>query len=379
MLDAHEGEELQVEARLLGTHEDPSLIGQRLGPYRLLSIIGRGGMGEVYLAERDDELYDRQVAIKLVQYGPRATLHERFARERAILARLTHPNVATLYDGGLAEDGRPYLVMEYVDGVPITEYCDARALDLRARIELFLTVCEAVQFAHGALVIHRDLKPSNILVDAQAAPSCWTSASPSCWKVTRRILGHTSSLDRVPTPEHAAPEQIRGEDPTTATDVYGLGVLLCELFVGANRCAFPRALRWRSTASPARWMHFLPRAFSARWSLRLPPPAPSHGDRARDLARGCGAISMRSAPKALRKLSDERYPSVAEFMADLRRHLNHARCAVEGTPSYNARKFLRRHRSSLALSALAFLVLSASSSSPCSRRASCGRTRPRGA
>lgn len=357
MLAAHDGDELEIERRLLAIEGADELAGERVGPYRLVAQIGRGGMGEVYLARRDDDLYEREVAIKLVHIGPRASLRERFARERAILARLNHPNIATLYDGGVADDGRPFLVMEYVDGVPITDYCDDGRLGLRARIDLFLTVCEAVHAAHAALIIHRDLKASNILVTHEGAPKLLDFGIAKL--LEDEDAGQTMVLDRVLTPEHAAPEQIRGDAPTTATDVYGLGVLLCELLVGERPIRFPtqspveidRIAREVEPRAPSALLADLqPAARDRAAQLRDLPTAGLRGRLGGDL----DAICL----KALRKEPEQRYAGAAELAADLRRHLRSRPVhAVRGNRTYFARKFVRRHRASLALSATALVVL----------------------
>ena len=359
MLEAHDGNELLLEGRLLSVEEEISLVGRRLGSYRLVSLIGRGGMGEVYLGERDDDMYQRQVAVKLVQHGPRPSVLRRFSHERSILARLTHPHVATLYDGGVSEDGRPYLVMEYVDGVPITQYCDDLGLNLRARIDLFLTVCEAVHFAHGALVVHRDLKPNNILVDTSGSVKLLDFGIAKLLEDQDDDPQHTHFLDRALTPEHAAPEQIRGEEPTTATDVYGLGVLLCELLVGQRPLRFPT----RSPAEIDRIAREVEPLSPSRLLAAMDAPARDACAARRSSAAERLARSLRGdldaiCRKALRKETDERYGSVAEFVADIRAHLESRPVqAVRGSRTYLARKLLRRHRTAILLSAAAFVVL----------------------
>ena len=355
MLGAHEGDGLAIEARLLA--EAGSLTGGHCGPYRLERLLGQGGMGEVYLARRDDDLYEREVAVKIVQHGPRQSLRARFARERSILARLNHPHIATLYDGGFAADGRPYLVMEYVDGLPVTAYCDDGRLGLRARLDLFIRICEAVQFAHGALVVHRDLKASNILIDRSGDPKLLDFGIAKL--LAEDESAATLVLDRVLTPEHAAPEQIRGEEPTTATDVYGLGVLLCELLAGEPPLRFPT----RSPLEIDRIAREVEATVPSRLLARAEPGAVAEVAR----QRGTDPRRLRAAlrgdldaicAKALRKEPEQRYAGVAELVADLRRHL-HSRPvrAMRGSRVYQARKFLWRHFASLALSALAFVVL----------------------
>ncbi|NBC17100.1 MAG: protein kinase, partial [Bacteroidetes bacterium] len=211
-------------------HSD-DLIGSRIGRYQVKELLGQGGMGAVYRAERDGD-FEQQVALKLIRPGLHtAEVVARFRVERRILARLQHPNIARLYDGGLTEDGLPYFVMEYVAGTPITTFCDQHRLPIAERLRLFQAVCQTVQFAHQNLVVHRDLKPSNILVtdegtvkllDFGIAKLLDPAASGASVLQTRPEL-------RVMTPEYAAPEQVRGAGITTATDVYALGVLLYEL------------------------------------------------------------------------------------------------------------------------------------------------------
>src|SRR6185295_2942541 len=208
----------------------------RLGPYRLLRAIGRGGMGAVYLAVRDDEQYERLVAVKILRSGLEYTeLRHRFLAERQILARLEHPNIARLYDGGRTEDGRPYLVMELIEGTPVDEYCDRRRLTVDQCLELFRRIGAAVQYAHQNLLVHRDLKPGNILITAEGEPKLLD------FGIAKR-LGEEPAGDphltrtglRMLTPSYASPEQVKGDAITTASDVYSLGVLLYELLAGRS-------------------------------------------------------------------------------------------------------------------------------------------------
>ena len=217
------------------------LLGNCLGPWRLLSALGHGGMGTVYRAERADGQYRQEVAVKLVRSGPRDPYAiERFRTERQVLARLIHPNIAGLVDGGFASDGTPYLVMELVDGIPITEWCDSERLPLEGRLRLFRVVCEAVQHAHRALVVHRDLKPSNIFVSRSGNVKLLDFGiakllDPDAWDVESTT---TRAEMRLITPDYGAPEQRQGGPTTTATDVYALGVVLYELLTGARPAAF---------------------------------------------------------------------------------------------------------------------------------------------
>lgn len=206
--------------------------GARVGPYRIVRELGRGGMGTVHLAERADGQFERQVALKVVRGGlAPAQLAGRFLRERQILAHLEHPNIARLLDGGVTEEGSPWLAMEYVEGQPITTFCDERGLDVEARLELFEDVCAAVQYAHRRLIVHRDLKPANILVSSAGVKLLDFGIAKLLDPEPVDAAAVTVGL-RVMTPEYAAPEQLRGETVTTAADVYALGALLYELLSG---------------------------------------------------------------------------------------------------------------------------------------------------
>ena len=209
-------------------------VGSRVGPYRLERLLAQGGMGEVYEAWRDDDQYQRRVAIKLVR-GGRApeVLIQRFWLERQILAGLDHPNIAKLLDGGATEGGQPYLVMDYVDGVPLDAFSDEKRLSVADRLRLFLPICSAVHYAHQNLIVHRDLKPGNILVTADGVPKLLDFG-------IAKLIGDdqfgggalTRTGMRAMTPQYASPEQIRGEPVTTASDIYSLGVILYELLTG---------------------------------------------------------------------------------------------------------------------------------------------------
>jgi serine/threonine protein kinase len=224
---------------------DPGLAGLRLGAYQILRRVARGGMGEVYLAARGDDAFEKRVAVKVIRTDVDLGLVlQRFHEERQILARLEHPHIARLLDGGTTPDGRPFFVMEYVDGEPLREYCDERRLSVRRRLELFLSVCGAVHYAHQNLIVHRDLKPGNILVTAEGVPKLLD------FGIAKLLRPDTAPADaqatitvmRLLTPDYASPEQARGEPVTTATDVYSLGVLLYELLTGHR----PHGLRGQS-------------------------------------------------------------------------------------------------------------------------------------
>ena len=217
--------------------DDAGAPGQHVGPYRLLRVVGRGGMGAVWLAERADGIFEREVAIKLPRMASRHRLSERMARERQIGARLEHPHIARLYDAGIDDRGRPYLVMEYVPGSDLFEHAELHLLDRDARLRLLLQACAAVAHAHRHLVIHRDLKPSNLLVgtDGQLKLLDFGIATLLDATTTPAADGSTASDDsqRVLTPRYAAPEQVAGTPASTATDIFALGVVAHELLTGA--------------------------------------------------------------------------------------------------------------------------------------------------
>ncbi len=315
--------------------------GRRVGAYRLVREIGRGGMSRVFLADRADGQFQQRVAVKLLRPGLDSEIDlERFRAERQILASLSHPNIARLLDGGVTEDGRPYLAMEYVEGSAIDAYCTSHRLGLRDRIQLFIRVVEATQFAHRNLVVHRDLKPSNILVtedgvvkllDFGLAKLLERDASPMAPPTTR--TGH-----RWMTPEYAAPEQVRGQTATTVTDVYQLGVVLYELLSGR----LPFAVESRS-------MHDLETAI-----LDQDPAAPSIVAQSKALRGDLDAIVL----MALRKEPDRRYASATALAEDLQRYLDGrpvlARTDARG---YRLRKFVRRHRAGVAAGSLVAVAL----------------------
>jgi len=232
--DNDKGVERLASLPHLSADAEMAHVGDAVGPYRLLREIGHGGMGSVWLAERADGRFERQVALKLPRLAWGAGLAERMAREREIGMLLEHASIARLYDAGVDERGRPYLAMEYIDGQPLDAWCASRALDIPARLRLFLQIARAVAYAHGRLVVHRDLKPSNVLVSADGQAHLLdfgiakrlTEAAPGA-------KGLTQEQGRVLTPHYASPEQIAGEAITVASDVYSLGVLLYEMLTGA--------------------------------------------------------------------------------------------------------------------------------------------------
>ena len=318
--------------------------GTRVGSWRLLELLGRGGMGEVYLAERDGGAFVQRAALKLVKRGMDSqAIVRRFVRERQILSRLEHPGIARLLDGGSAEDGRPFFVLERVEGVPITEHC--RSLGLEEKLRLVQSVCAAVDSAHHRLVVHRDLKPANILVTADGNAKLLDFGISKLLAGDEEETALLTQLDaRVLTPAYAAPEQILGEPVTTATDVYALGVLLFELITGA----LPHTREHRSLSALAsaveRETAERPSALLRRTDPRL----------ARRVAGDLDLVVL----TALHRDPARRYPSAAALADDLGRFLAgrplRAR-PVSGT--YRLRKFVGRHRLPVAVAVLGLAAL----------------------
>ena len=334
----------------------------RIGAYRVVGEVGRGGAGVVYLADRADGEFQHRVAIKLIGTSDAADpLHQRFLTERQILAGLVHPNIARLLDGGIADDGRPYLVMEYVDGLPITKYCDDHRLDLQDRLRLFADVCAAVQHAHQNLVIHRDLKPGNILVSADGRVHLLDFGiaklmNPALAAVQSPPTHHDS---RMMTPEYASPEQVRGEPLTTASDIYSLGVLLYELLCGCP----PYQL---STGSPAEMVTAVceqdperPSARARRADRRTPSGvAQSRGTSTDRLARLLDGDLDGIVLMAMRKEPGRRYASADMLRQDIDRYLAGLPVlAHKGSRRYRLGKFLRRHRIEAIASAIVLAAL----------------------
>jgi len=334
-------------------------IGKRIGAYRLLRLLGRGGMGSVYLAERADGQFRQNVALKLIHDElPVRGLHERFLRERDILARLSHPNIAQLHEGGVSREGLPYFTLELVEGEPITRWCDKRELGVRERVEVMLRVCDAVQYAHRNLVVHRDLKPSNILVNDAGEPKLLDFGIAKFLDEEPGAAAMTDANAGPMTREYAAPEQVLAQPITTLTDVYSLGVLLYELLSG--RLPYPSAERgWISwpkaiveePAEPlSRAIARPPLQPSERVAGVAPLPLPGRSMLKRILRGDLDTIVRR----ALEKAPDARYASVADFSEALRAWRD-GRALPGGGMRYRARKFLRRHM--LAVAVVSTLVL----------------------
>jgi tetratricopeptide (TPR) repeat protein len=313
-------------------------VGRVIGPYHLESCIGDGGMGSVYRAVRDDDVFRKTVALKLVRGGRHSEYFERrFLLERKILAGLQHPNIATVLDGGTTDAGEPYLVMEYVEGQPITEYCAARAAATSERVALFRIVCAAVQYAHQNLVIHRDIKPANVLVDRGGVPKL-VDFGIAKLLTSGADAGLVPAATMVPvmTPEYASPEQVKGQTVTTASDVYSLGVLLYELLAGRR----PYEVHAESLTAIVK----------AICETEAVAPSEVAEGRTRATLRGdLDTIVL----KALRKEPERRYQTARELSEDLGRHLEgHPVTARADTVGYRADKFVRRHRTAVTASVL---------------------------
>ena len=332
-------------------------LGKRIGKYTISGLIGQGGMGSVYLGERDDKEFRQKVAIKLISpiFTDKANAAN-FRRERQILAKLNHPSIAALLDGGTTETGTPYLVMEYVEGVSLTEYSQRENPSVRRRIDLFLEICEAVKFAHQNLIIHRDLKPANILVTLDGKPKLLDFGVAKLLKP--ELLDVTTDLTvgaNILTPNYASPEQLKGENVTTASDVYSLGVILYELLTGR----LPLNLKSKS----------LPDILKAITEETPVMPSVAVTSPMDETADSDGRISTVFDPqplrgdldtivlKALAKDPDERYQTVEEIASDLRRHLNDMPIlARQPSSAYHFAKFVRRHRTGV-ISAGVILIL----------------------
>ena len=322
--------------------------GKRIGPYRVLSRLGTGGMGAVYLAERADGQFEQEVALKLIRRGMDSeVILQRFHGERQILARLQHPNIARLLDGGLSDDGLPYFTMEYVDGEPIDRYCDRKRLGVDERLLLFETVCRAVQYAHRNLVVHRDLKPSNILVTGEGEVKLLDFGIAKVLSDEEEAEGLTRTGSRVMTPGYASPEQVRGEGVTTASDVYSLGVILYELLSGHRPYG-------TADSTPQELEQAI---------LTTVPERPSKAAGTTDVDTDAAVVSETRSTQpqqlqrrlsgdldniclmALRKEPERRYESAAHMLEDIRRHQQgRPVVARPDTVGYRFGKFVQRNR-----------------------------------
>ena len=325
-------EECAADAARFRLAQDATRIGSRIGAYKIVREIGHGGMGIVYLAERDDEHYRQQVAIKLINPGLGGeTIRRRFRNEMQILADLNHPNIARLFDGGETADGVPYLVMEYVEGSPINRYCNDRNLSTEQRLKLFCTVCDAVQYAHQHLVIHRDIKPGNILVTSEGLPKLVDFGIAKLLDSGKSIPDATATVMPFMTPEYASPEQVYGLSATTATDIYSLGVVLYELLTGR---------------SPYRLKSRVPHELAQAILDQEPERQRLKGD-----LDNIVLMAMRKEPQ-------RRYATAEQFAEDIHRHLDGLPVrAQQDTFTYRAGKVIRRRKLAVTAAALILVTL----------------------
>ena len=334
------------------------LAGQKLGPYTLISQIGQGGMGTVWLARRSDGRFERQAAVKFVSIAlAGGATEERFKREGSILGRLTHPHIADLLDAGISSDGQPYLILEYVDGTTIDEYCDQHKLGVEARVRLFLDVLAAVAHAHANLIVHRDIKPSNVLVTTGGEVKLLDFGIAKLLEGEGQtgaatLLTHEGGSAL--TPQYAAPEQLTGRPVTTATDVYALGVLLYLLLSGRHPAGAPH--------SPAELVKAVldsePPRVSDATTADTELIAERRGATPDKLRRGLRGDLDTIVGKALKKDPQERYASVTGFADDLQRYLKHEPISARpDTLAYRTAKFLRRNRTAVPLTATAIVLV----------------------
>ncbi len=318
---------------------------RRIGSWTILREVGRGGMGSVYLAERSDRQYKGHAALKLVKRGMDTEfILNRFRAERQILASLSHPNIARLLDGGTTDDGRPYFVMEFIDGQILTDYCASHGLGLRERIDLFRTVCAAVQFAHRSLVVHRDIKPSNLMVTADGTVKLLDFGLAKLLdpQQSGQSFYQTVAGVGIFTPEYASPEQVRSLPVTTSTDVFSLGVVLYELL---------------SLTHPFRHEDSTP-ADILKALLEQEPPPPSAAATDPHLSRALKGDLDTIVLTALRKEPERRYATVEKLSADLGRYLSGLPVSARpDTLVYRTGKFVRRHKVGVAASVLVALSL----------------------
>jgi eukaryotic-like serine/threonine-protein kinase len=354
---------------LIGLTDETELTGHVIGGYTLDRPLGQGGMGSVWLAHRSDGLYEGNAAVKFLNLALVARGGtERFQREGSFLARLAHPHIARLIDAGVVNGGQPYLVLEYIEGEQIDRWCDAKTLSIEARVRLFLDVLAAVAHAHNNLILHRDLKPSNILVtrDGDVKLLDFGIAKLLSDEITPAgATALTQEAGRVFTPEHAAPEQVQGQDVTTATDVYALGVLLYILLSGQH----PTALKTNTplerlqaviATEPERLSDAVVRNANSKTSgaSSVADKRVAHVATPQRLARAVRGDLDNIVAKALKKNPLERYPTASAFADDLRRYLNHEPVSARADLiSYRMGKFVRRHRLSVGAACVTLLAL----------------------
>jgi serine/threonine protein kinase/tetratricopeptide (TPR) repeat protein len=356
--------------KLAEEERNERLIGNRIGQYTLIKEIGQGGMGTVFLATRADEEFKKYVAIKLIKRGmDTADILRRFRNERQILASLNHPNIARLLDGGTTENGLPFFVMEYIEGQPLTDYCDSHKLSIIERLKLFQEICSAVQHAHQNLIVHRDLKPSNIVITPDGMPKLLDFGIAKFLNPTfsTQTFAPTATMVRLMTRDYASPEQVRGEPITTASDIYSLGVLLYKLLTGHHPYQFKTPLPQEIERVVCESIPEKPSTIVARTeiidtadgtTITITPELVSqtrdeHPDK---LKRALSGDLDNITLMAMRKEPQRRYASVAEFSEDIRRHLEGLPViATQDTFAYRASKFIKRNK--VAVTAVVFVAL----------------------
>ncbi|MFZ0390412.1 MAG: protein kinase [Calditrichia bacterium] len=344
--------------------------GRRIGPYQLSEEISSGGMGMVFLAKRADQQFEKNVAVKIIKAGLfNSHFHYRFLSERQILANLEHPNICRLLDGGITEEGLPFLVMEYIEGQPVTEYCDSRKLTIEQRLMLFRKICSAVQYAHQNLIIHRDLKPGNILVTDAGEPKLLDFGIAKLLKPgLSELPAVTRTGERLFTPEYASPEQTRGETVTTASDIYSLGVLLYVLLTGhwpypygsGSVYKTEKVIQEEEPRRPSKVVLLTESCTQCLSPEIISPEQVARQRRTRPdiLQRQISGDLSNILLKALRKNPADRYISAERFSEDIRRHLQgHPVEARKPTFSYYSGKFIRRHWGGVLGAAIVILSL----------------------
>ncbi len=333
--------------------QNNSFIGKSIGPFKIIKEAGSGGMGIVYTGQRDDKEFEQQVAIKILRNGLTTEyLVKRFQKERQTLANLQHPNIAKLFDGGTTDDDLPYLIMEFIDGIPITEYCDEHNLNIKQRLKLFQSVCDAVQYAHQNLVVHRDIKPGNILVNKEGRPKLLDFG-------VAKLIDEESDLTKTRmwhlTPEYASPEQIKGENISTRSDIYSLGVLLYQLLSGYQ----PYLIK---TASP-----FAISKIITEEKIKMPSEIHLNNEdsidfevkeRSKKVSQQLKGDLDNIVLKAMHKDQTKRYISVQGFNNDIIRYLKGLPVAArKDTIAYRLSKFVKRHKVGVALFIISNIII----------------------
>jgi eukaryotic-like serine/threonine-protein kinase len=345
-----DGTALALSADFFPEAGEDALVGRTVGRYRVLCEIGRGGMGTVFLAERADGEFNQRVALKVVRRSfADSDLRRRFRRERQILASLNHPNIARLLDGGVSEDGEPYLVMEHVEGLRIDDYCEANGLAVKARLRLFLKVCEGVAYAHQHLVVHRDIKPSNILVTEDGVPKLLDFGIAKLLDDEQAGREQTRTEMRAFTPDYASPEQVRGGQITTASDVYSLGVLLRDLLRGER--ISPEGKKVSISRRP--------KVRGGKTAAVDPATDGDGGGKAQTRPWRLGGDELNNiVAMARHEDTARRYASAAQLAEDVQRYLDGLPVqAQKDSFTYRAGKFARRNKVGVAAAALALLTL----------------------